>query len=305
MPDFLGDLLRRLRWLIQQRLDIFETRVTVTPQQENSKILQKFPKILNVYFWGKNVYFWGDNVTFGIIGVFGFWEFLFCCLGVLGTPWVGGPRRGFRKYPKQRANTMFANKHGQPQTQEIPPKPCGSCPASGKKRRIPRVHKISQEAHDMKVCRASLAQIGLPQKGVRKRRCNSSFLRLFACVFVCLQVCARLSADSVPFSGSLKSSFGCVCARLFAFVRVCKHPLLLQPLLRHPDQRESATVKILKFTEGHHPRGTTLREALRGNLPLRGLCGGLSEGSARSLRGFCGVSAGFCRGPRIFRGFRG
>ena len=32
--------------------------------------------------------------------------------------------------------------------------------------------------------------------------------------------------------------------------------------------------------EGHHPRGTTLREALRGNLPLRGLCGVLSEGSA-------------------------
>ena len=34
-----------------------------------------------------------------------------------------------------------------------------------------------------------------------------------------------------------------------------------------------------KLTEGHHARGTTLREALRGNLPLRGLCGGLSEGS--------------------------
>ena len=61
-----------------------------------------------------------------------------------------------------------------------------------------------------------------------------------------------------------------------------------------------------KVPEGHHPRGTTLREALRGNLPLRGLCGGLSEGSAGSLRGFCGVSAGFCGGPRdfpeVFRG---
>ena len=52
--------------------------------------------------------------------------------------------------------------------------------------------------------------------------------------------------------------------------------------------------------EGHHPRGTTLREALRGNLPLRGLCGGLSEGFAGSLRGFCGVSAGLCGGPRDF-----
>ena len=55
-----------------------------------------------------------------------------------------------------------------------------------------------------------------------------------------------------------------------------------------------------KVPEGHHPRGTTLREALRGNLPLRGLCGGLSEGSTGSLRGFCGVSAGFCGGPRDF-----
>ena len=60
-----------------------------------------------------------------------------------------------------------------------------------------------------------------------------------------------------------------------------------------------------KVPEGHHPGGTTLREALRGNLPLRGLCGGLSEGSAGSLRGFCGVSAGFCGVRGIFRGFRG
>ena len=38
-----------------------------------------------------------------------------------------------------------------------------------------------------------------------------------------------------------------------------------------------------KVPEGHHPRGTTLREALRGNLPLRALCVGLSEGSPGSL----------------------
>ena len=61
-----------------------------------------------------------------------------------------------------------------------------------------------------------------------------------------------------------------------------------------------------KVPEGHHPRGTTLREALRGNLPLRGLCGGLSEGfagvSPRVLRGSLRGSAGV-RG--IFRGFRG
>ena len=57
--------------------------------------------------------------------------------------------------------------------------------------------------------------------------------------------------------------------------------------------------KIFKVPEGHHPRGKTLREALRGNLPLRGLCG-LSEGFAGSLRGFCGVSAGFWGGLRDF-----
>ena len=61
-----------------------------------------------------------------------------------------------------------------------------------------------------------------------------------------------------------------------------------------------------KVPEGHHPRGTmTLREALRGNLPLRGLCGGLSEGSL----GFSEGSAGSLRGSAgvhvIFRGFRG
>ena len=50
---------------------------------------------------------------------------------------------------------------------------------------------------------------------------------------------------------------------------------------------------------------TTLREALRGNLPLRGLCGGLLEGSAGSLRGFCKISAGFCGGPRDFPRFSG
>ena len=47
-----------------------------------------------------------------------------------------------------------------------------------------------------------------------------------------------------------------------------------------------------KVPEGHHPRGTTLREALRGNLPLRGFsrasAGVLFEGSA----GLCGALRG-------------
>ena len=65
------------------------------------------------------------------------------------------------------------------------------------------------------------------------------------------------------------------------------------------------TVLISKVPEGHHPRGTTLREALRGNLPLRGLCGGLSEGSAGALRGLSESSAGLCGGPRDFPRFSG
>ena len=64
-----------------------------------------------------------------------------------------------------------------------------------------------------------------------------------------------------------------------------------------------------KVLEGHHPRGSTLREALRGNLALRGLCGGLSEGSGggspRVLRGLSEGSAGFCGGPRGFPRFFG
>ena len=60
-----------------------------------------------------------------------------------------------------------------------------------------------------------------------------------------------------------------------------------------------------KVPEGHHPRGTTLREALRGSLPLRGLCRGLSEGSAGSLRGFCGALQGSAGVRGIFRGFSG
>ena len=61
-----------------------------------------------------------------------------------------------------------------------------------------------------------------------------------------------------------------------------------------------------KVPEGHRQRGTTLREALRGNLPLRGvlrrLCGGLFRGSAglyRALQactGFCEGSTGFSEG---------
>ena len=52
-------------------------------------------------------------------------------------------------------------------------------------------------------------------------------------------------------------------------------------------------------------RRVTIRGALRGTLPLRGLCEGLSEGSVGSLRGFCGALRGSAGVHRIFRGFGG
>ena len=60
-----------------------------------------------------------------------------------------------------------------------------------------------------------------------------------------------------------------------------------------------------EILEGHHPRGTTLREALRGNLPLMGLCGGLSEGSAGSLRAFCVASPRVLGSAGFSKGFSG
>ena len=60
----------------------------------------------------------------------------------------------------------------------------------------------------------------------------------------------------------------------------------------------SLVVLDSKVPEGHHPRGTTLREALRGKLPLR---------VRGSLRGLCGVSPlrGSAGVRGIFRGFSG
>ena len=54
---------------------------------------------------------------------------------------------------------------------------------------------------------------------------------------------------------------------------------------------------LLKFRRvtHHHPRGTTLREALRGNLPLRGFLGASAAVSSRVVRGSAGVHG-------IFRG---
>ena len=64
-------------------------------------------------------------------------------------------------------------------------------------------------------------------------------------------------------------------------------------------ERPGYKKKLFKVPEGHHPRGTTLREALRGNLPLRGFSGPLRG----SLPGFCGVSAGLCGGLQGSTGF--
>ena len=75
----------------------------------------------------------------------------------------------------------------------------------------------------------------------------------------------------------------------FAWNYFCVH---VMDYISQTDAAENGLVS--KVPEGRHPRGTTLREALRGNLPLRNLCGGLSEGSAgfspRVLRGSAGFS---------------
>ena len=80
---------------------MFETLVTVTPQQEISKTLtsSKIPfKILNVYFWGNDVYFWGNNVYFWVFSkILGFGDF-FLLLGGFWDSVGRGPRGSFPKY---------------------------------------------------------------------------------------------------------------------------------------------------------------------------------------------------------------
>ena len=76
-----------------------------------------------------------------------------------------------------------------------------------------------------------------------------------------------------------------------------------------PPRAETApgTCTFSKVPEGHHARGTTLREALRGNLPLRGLCGVSPRVLRGSLRGFqkgrkgAGVKGAGVANCRIFR----
>ena len=68
---------------------------------------------------------------------------------------------------------------------------------------------------------------------------------------------------------------------------------------------QTTSLEISKVPEGHHPRGTTLREALRGNLPLRGLCGVSPRVLRGSLQGLCGALRGSAGVREIFRGFSG
>ena len=76
VPCQLPSAERRPANVVQLWLDLFETPVTVTPQQRNFKNFTFFKtslKILDVYFWGKNVYFWGTNVYFWGTNVY-FWD---------------------------------------------------------------------------------------------------------------------------------------------------------------------------------------------------------------------------------------
>ena len=94
-------------------LDIFETPVTVTPQQEISKTLNssKIPLKYLTFTFGERASTFGERAstfgerastfgerasTFGDNrGFRGFWNFFFCCWGVLGLRGSGGSRRGF------------------------------------------------------------------------------------------------------------------------------------------------------------------------------------------------------------------
>ena len=85
----LGEIFRTTFGLSLLLVDLlvryFENPVTVTPNRKFQKleILPKFPRILNVYFWGDNVYFWGNKVhSRGFSKILGFLEFLFSCWGV-------------------------------------------------------------------------------------------------------------------------------------------------------------------------------------------------------------------------------
>ena len=91
------------------QLNIFETPVTVTPQQETSKTLnlQKFLKKYLTFTFGERTLTFGERTftfgerafTFGDNrGFRGFWNFFFRCWGVLGLRGSGGPVGGFRKY---------------------------------------------------------------------------------------------------------------------------------------------------------------------------------------------------------------
>ena len=69
----------------------------------------------------------------------------------------------------------------------------------------------------------------------------------------------------------------------------------------HGEADASSINPYTKVPEGHHPRGTTLREALRGYLPLKGFSGASAGVSSRVLRGLCGAMRGSAGVRGIFR----
>ena len=86
---------------IHYTLDIFETPVTVTPQQEISKTFNssKIPLKYFTFTFGERTFtFEARAFTFGDNqGFRDFFEFLFLLLGVLGLRGSGGPVGVFEK----------------------------------------------------------------------------------------------------------------------------------------------------------------------------------------------------------------
>ena len=127
-------------------------------------------------------------------------------------------------------------------------------------------------------------------------------------------------AEEAPPACSLALRFSCRADSRSSYHAATHDRSLNSSLLPNIQESVNGGFQTFWVPEGHHPIGTTLREAFRGNLPLRGLwgnlplrglCGGLLKGSAGvsprvlrgSLRGFCGALRGSAGVHMIFRGF--
>ena len=128
----------------------------------------------------------------------------------------------------------------------------------------------------------------------RQKHVLSQSTTPFACTLVWVACCCcRPSGDLRYYSGMPDCSPCMYCQILACMPKSQNRNHRIGNRKRGSSNRRGSAPKV---PEGHNPRGTTLREALRGNLPLRGCLGASAGVSSRVLRG----SAGLCGGPRHF-----